>query len=300
WILKEFEFFDGTYKREAVEAAIELKEEITPYLVHILEDVPTDPKQYGEKLFVHIYASMLLYYFRETSAHQILINAFSLPGEKPYLVFGDITGEYFPAILYATCGGDLSALKKMFHNESIKDMSVRINALEAMAYAAIENEEVRPQVIDFLKDIMHSVLKKYPHGLQGKKDYALEDMRMISLLIWVLCFLYPDELKEKIQTAFDMEIVDLGLISREFVDNTFEKGREQVLADQRLRIKDKLEADIHSRIMWIYETDSDDAESGEDQPAKKATPGTVTKKSNSSKKNNKSKKKKKKKKKAKK
>ncbi len=36
-ILEAFKLFDGNYKREQVDAAIELKEEITPFLIEILE-----------------------------------------------------------------------------------------------------------------------------------------------------------------------------------------------------------------------------------------------------------------------
>ena len=36
-ILEAFRIFDGKYKREQVDAAIELKKEITPHLIEILE-----------------------------------------------------------------------------------------------------------------------------------------------------------------------------------------------------------------------------------------------------------------------
>jgi len=45
-ILEAFKNFDGTYKKEQIDDAIELKEEITPYLVEILENVVADPDPY--------------------------------------------------------------------------------------------------------------------------------------------------------------------------------------------------------------------------------------------------------------
>jgi hypothetical protein len=36
-ILKSFKILDGIYKREQIDAAIEIKEEITPYLIKILK-----------------------------------------------------------------------------------------------------------------------------------------------------------------------------------------------------------------------------------------------------------------------
>ena len=47
-ILEAFKIFDGIYKREQVDAAIELKEEITPFLIEILENVLADPDAYIE------------------------------------------------------------------------------------------------------------------------------------------------------------------------------------------------------------------------------------------------------------
>ncbi|MGD8445605.1 MAG: DUF1186 domain-containing protein [Desulfobacterales bacterium] len=47
-ILEAFKIFDGKYKREQVDAAIELKEEITPFLIEILEKVLADPDSYIE------------------------------------------------------------------------------------------------------------------------------------------------------------------------------------------------------------------------------------------------------------
>jgi hypothetical protein len=47
-ILEAFKIFDGKYKREQVDAAIELKEEITPFLIEILEKVLADPDSYTE------------------------------------------------------------------------------------------------------------------------------------------------------------------------------------------------------------------------------------------------------------
>ena len=61
-ILEAFKIFDGNYKREKVDAAIELKEAITPHLIEILENVLADPDPYikNENLYDHIYAWMLL------------------------------------------------------------------------------------------------------------------------------------------------------------------------------------------------------------------------------------------------
>ena len=57
-ILESFRIADGVYKREQVDAAVKLKNEITPYLINILEKVLADPYKYSEdgNFFDHIYA----------------------------------------------------------------------------------------------------------------------------------------------------------------------------------------------------------------------------------------------------
>jgi hypothetical protein len=42
-ILESFKIADGVYKRQQVDAAVKLKNEITPYLINILEKVLADP-----------------------------------------------------------------------------------------------------------------------------------------------------------------------------------------------------------------------------------------------------------------
>jgi len=55
-ILEAFKIYDGIYKREQVDAAIEMKEEITPHLIEILENVLADPDPYiqNENLYDHM------------------------------------------------------------------------------------------------------------------------------------------------------------------------------------------------------------------------------------------------------
>ena len=48
-ILEAFKNFDGIYKREQVDAAIELKEEVTPALIEILENALADPEKFTKK-----------------------------------------------------------------------------------------------------------------------------------------------------------------------------------------------------------------------------------------------------------
>ncbi|UCF02391.1 MAG: DUF1186 domain-containing protein [Deltaproteobacteria bacterium] len=83
--LRALESYDGTYKREYVNAAIEMKEEITPYLIEILKKVLSNPAEYTarEDYHAYIYALMLLGHFGEHRAHKPIVELFSQPGDIP-------------------------------------------------------------------------------------------------------------------------------------------------------------------------------------------------------------------------
>ena len=103
-ILAAFETYDGIYKREAVDAAIALKEEITPHLMGVLESVLANPAKYAdnEDFIAHLYAFVLLGHFRELQAHQVIVNLFSLPEQYISPLFDDLITEDLPAVLYFT------------------------------------------------------------------------------------------------------------------------------------------------------------------------------------------------------
>ena len=132
-ILEAFKIFDGKYKREQVAAAIELKKEITPFLIEILDNVLADPDAYIESddRYDHIYSLMLLGHFRESKAHNVIIDLFSLPDEIPHDLFGDLTTSDLPIILLRTCGGSIERIKSMAVNKDVNDYC-RISALNAM------------------------------------------------------------------------------------------------------------------------------------------------------------------------
>jgi len=104
--LAAFEVYDGIYKQENVDAAIELQDEITPHLLKILENVLSNPSEYAgrEDYFAHIYALMLLAHFKNLIAHKVIVDLFSLPGRTSDKLFGDIITGDLPFILLRTCG----------------------------------------------------------------------------------------------------------------------------------------------------------------------------------------------------
>ena len=118
-ILAAFRPSDGIYKREYVDAAVRLKDEIIPHLISILEKLLSDPTPYleNDEYFDHVYAVILLGHFGTRQVHETIVDLFSIPGDVPYRIFGDIVTEDLPAILFKTCGGCLDKIKSLALNK---------------------------------------------------------------------------------------------------------------------------------------------------------------------------------------
>ena len=237
-LLAAFRVFDGIYKREQVDAAIEIKEEITPFLIEILEKVLANPDTYLENddLYDHIYSFMLLGHFRESKAHNVIIDLFSLPNELPHELFGDLTTSDLPIILLHTCGGSFERISSMAANNDVDDYC-RISALSAMAFAVVEGIASREEVISFF-------------GTLFTGNETDEDSDFWGLLANFVCNLYPEELMVTIKRAYDNGLIYPGMIRYEDFEQALEDGKERCLE----RLKSDLERqsldDIHDSMSW--------------------------------------------------
>lgn len=239
-IIEALEVFDGKYKREEIDATLKLKDEITPHLIAILKKVLDDPLSYIEAdsdYDGHTYAVMLLSHFKETKAHNLIIELFSLPGEVPYELFGDITTEDLPALLYSTCGGSLEGIKTMVLNKGI-DEFCRSSALTAMVYAGVGGMVPREEVVEFFGSL-------FPGENEEKDDYEL-----YSSLAYAVCKIYPEELMDKIVIAYKEELIDTSRIDLDSFYDTLAEGKEKTLNWVRKDMERRLSADIHARMSW--------------------------------------------------
>lgn len=155
-ILQTLERFSGTYEREAVDAAIAHREEITPYLIESLEKLAANPSYYLEDLdyYLYIHGLMLLGHFQETRAHQAIIKVFGLPltDDELYRLFGDITTEHLPIILFNTCGGSYDLIKSLVLNRQA-DEFVRGSAAKALLYGVAAGQLPRQEVLAFFSTL---------------------------------------------------------------------------------------------------------------------------------------------------
>ena len=244
-IIKALEVFDGKYKRKEIDEAVKRKEEITPYLIGILKKVLDEPWCYVEtkdnesNYWGHIYAVMLLSHFRESMAHDLIIELFSLPGEMPYDLFGDIVTEDLPAILYSTCGGSLERIKEMILNK-VADEFCRSAAMRTMVYAVVDGIVPRDEIIRFFASLFPS----------GKVDEEDKDYELYTSLANAVCDIYPEELMDKIEKAYEQDLIDTFSIELDDFKVALVLGKESALGRIKEDMERRLSEDIHERISW--------------------------------------------------
>ncbi|MBW2321076.1 MAG: DUF1186 domain-containing protein [Deltaproteobacteria bacterium] len=237
-ILNGIKIFDGIYKKELVDAAIELQEEITPSLIDILNRVLSDPNRYleSETYYDHIYALMLLGHFKEHKAHKIIVDLFSLPDDIPHELFGDITTSDLPVILLNTCGGSMDLIKSMALNKKANDYC-RISALHAMAYAVVKGIVSREDVLDFYSSLFTG-------------NETVIDSDFWGLLGNLVCDLYPEELMDTIKKAYEDGLIFPGTIQYEEVEDALSDGKEKCLNRLRIDLNDCSLDNIHDSMSW--------------------------------------------------
>lgn len=238
-IIKALEVFDGKYKQKEVDEAVKQKDEITPHLIGVLKKVLDEPEKYADEdshYHGHIYAVVLLSHFRETGAHDFIVELFSLPGELPYDLFGDIVTEDLPAILYATCGGSLDWIKGIALNKEI-DEFVRSAAMRAMVYAVVGGMISREEVIEFFDSL-------FPLAAEEENDV------LYTCIANAVCDIYPEELMDKIERAYKEGCIDTFTIDRDDFEAALAMGKEKTLGLIKEDLEHRLSPDIHSRISW--------------------------------------------------
>jgi len=236
--LKDLERYDSTYKHEAVDAAIGLKDEITPALIDVLEKIIISPDEYAsrENYFGHIYAVMLLGHFREVRSHTAIVDLFSLPENILEGLFGDLVFEDLPPILLRTCGGSFDEIESLALNNAAWDRS-RYAALKSMVLGVLEGVLDRDETLAFFSSLFTGEEADYPSDFWNYLAKCVYD-------------LYPEELMESIKKAYAEDLIDSGMIGIQDFEFALEQKKEEFIEERRLEEQHKSMDDIHGRMSW--------------------------------------------------
>lgn len=236
-IMETFSVYTGDYPRAAIDAAIQQREAIIPRLIQVLEEIVA-----GRSTPAHeqaaIYAVMLLGHFRATEAHDLIVQAFSLPDDIVDDLFGDTITEDLPMILLRTCGGSVERIKELVLKRDAEAFC-RGSAAEALTYAVAEGFYRREEALQFFGSLF-----------TGDEDDD-PDSAFWGLIAQSVNDLYPAELMPVIRQAFDDDLIDPFAASLEDFEETLATSSvEQQLEKLRARIEERSLDDIHDRMSW--------------------------------------------------
>ena len=239
-ILEAFRNFDGKYKREEVDDAVELKEEITPYLIEILEGVRADPTEYieNEEYIDHLYALMLLGYFREAKAHQVIIDIFSLPDDMTDILFGDLITESLSSLLIDTSGGETEPIKSLILNQNAYEFC-RTSACYALTYGVIKDYITREEALTFFETIFADAVNKYE-----------ESPSFLGSMGDAVSYLYPVEIMDTIKLVFEKKLIDEMIIIFKHFEDEISRGKENSLKKIKMDMEYYGINDIHEMAQW--------------------------------------------------
>ena len=230
-----FDAVPKKYLREEMEEAVSLREELTPLLISILEEIAADPVRYIEEGHsAEIYAVALLAHYRETKAHLPIIRAFSIPDEQREYIWCDMLTETLPALLCRTAGGDYSAVMAIIRNRDAYEY-LRTSALEALKLGIASGDLPRDKGMALFATL-------FAETLAEPEEYFW------ASLVMDLLDLYPEELISEIRDLFAKGFVFQGEVSLKNVEDEMAEGRDKAMEKLRQLVVWSLPDDVHEYI----------------------------------------------------
>jgi hypothetical protein len=210
-ILKELEPYTGRFPMEAMRAAIEQREAITPELLRVLEAVAENPEQHArrENHMLHLFALYLLAQFREKRAYPSVVKMFSAPGETSFDLAGDTVTERLGRIFASVYDGNPGPLQGLVESEAVNEY-VRSAATEAFVVLEHSGQMTHEQVVSYFRSLFNGRLKRsYSHAWDG--------------LVCAVADLPAPELLEDVRRAYAQGLVNPGFAHLEGIERHLRK-----------------------------------------------------------------------------
>ena len=235
-ILQRLERASGRFEREAIEAAVARREEITPELLRVLEETVEHAGEIAEpaEYMAHIYAMFLLAQFRETRAYPLVLRIALLPSDLLRELCGDFAADGIGRVLASVCGDDVSGIQGLIENEDANQW-VRCAALEGLVTLVAAGVKDRDEMVAYFGTLLRGKLSQ-------------DDSHVWSALANCSADLYPAELMEDIGKAYEDGLIDPDVVSTEDFERELAKGKEQCL--EELRAERRLVEDTAAEMQW--------------------------------------------------
>jgi hypothetical protein len=224
-ILKELEPYTGRFPKNAMQAAIDQREAITPELLRVVEAVADNPTEFARRrdYMVHLFALFLLAQFREKRAYPAIVRMVSAPGETPFDLVGDTVTEGLSRILAPVYDGDPALLHGLVENEEVNEF-VRSAALDSFLVLEHTGQMPRAEVVEYFRSLFHG-------KLQRTHSYAWDG------LVCAVADLPAPELLGEVRQAYgeglvDSAVADLKGIERDMAEpKSWRSDRQHLITD---------------------------------------------------------------------
>ncbi len=238
---------------EALRAAVEQREAITPELIAVLDRATADPISYlnnPDDCLPHI-AIYLLAQFRECRAVDAFLRFFSLPDDQSSDSTGDLVTTHGAAVIASVCGGNPVPLRRLALDEDVNEF-VREQAIEALVVQAHWGERPREAVVTDLRKLFHTLARP-------GNPYVW------AALVGVVCDFPAPELAPEIRQAYAEGLVDETVVGDvAYVEKELRsppEGRLDALRERHTRIDAVKECSLWS----CFSDDADDIQLGNEQ-----------------------------------
>jgi hypothetical protein len=174
-IIIKLRHFDKTFPREALEQAVERKDETIPLLLAALDEVLADPRIVTEdtEYMLHVYGLFLLAQFREKRAFPKAIELISLPTDDVEMMWSDGITEDFSNFLYSTYNGDLSLLEGVIENPAIGPY-VRGAVLSVLGKLYLDGEISQEYLMAYLRKLIAE--RAYDEATEFDFNISIQDV----------------------------------------------------------------------------------------------------------------------------
>lgn len=205
-ILKELEPYTGRFPMDAMRAAVEQREAITPELLRWVEVIADNPAEAAKRkdYMLPVFSLYLLAQFREKAAYPLLVKIVSAPGETPFDLFGDTITEGLRQILASVYDGNPAPLHGLVESEQVNDF-VRSAALNTFLVLEHTDQMPRETVLEYFRSLFHGKLPRTP-------SYAW------SSLVCVVADLPAPELLAEVRQAYSENLIDESVADLEGIE----------------------------------------------------------------------------------
>jgi hypothetical protein len=227
---------DGSFPGGLVAEVIARREEVTPRLLGILEDIDRDPERWlaDAEGMLHIWAFYLLALFRETRAYSLLVRIFSRPGEFAFELAGDVPTQDLGRMLASVSGGDVSGMRVLIENEQANEY-IRSAAMDGMVSLVTTGQRTRDEVMAYFLQLFHKLERKRGTQWDGLANACTD--------------LWPQEAIEELEHAYEDGLVDPRSIDWQDIEQALALGQQGTL--QQARHREPLITDLARDMGWM-------------------------------------------------